>query len=93
MLQLTVEHEIDALLHARREVEQGRPYICALIKEYLRAPTLNVVRDMTSLIDEVVELIDGHVCVEIWLRIDQRSGAVKQFRLAIIDVLLARRGV
>lgn len=93
MLRLTKEQEIHVLQQARLEVERGRPHVCVLIKETVKAPTLNVVKDMTTLIDEIGEFLDGEVCVEDWLKIPARYGVVEQYRLAIIDTLLARRGV
>ena len=90
---LTTEQEIGALKYARKRVELGAPYICKLLQDCTRAPTMNVVRDMTTLLDEVEELIARKLCVEGWLGIEQRYGVVKQYRLAIIDTLLARRGV
>ena len=93
MLRLTKEQEIHVLQQARLEVERGHPYVCALIKEIVKAPTLNVVKDMTTLVDEIEEFLDGKACVENWLNLLPRWGVVKQYRLAIIDTLLARRGV
>lgn len=93
MLRLTKEHEIQALQYARKKVLYGYPYICALITGAIKAPTANVARDMTTLIDEVEEFLDGAACVESWLRVPERYGVVRTYRIAIIDVLLARRGV
>ena len=93
MQRLTKEHEIQALQRARKKVLYGYPYICALITGAIKAPTANVARDMTTLIDEVEEFLDGAACVESWLRVPERYGVVRTYRIAIIDVLLARRGV
>lgn len=93
MQPITREHEIALLLAAREEVELGRPYICVHIQNYLNAPSLAVAREWTGLISEVEEFLDEKSCVEGWLNIRHRWGVVKQYRLAIIDTLLARRGV
>lgn len=93
MQRLTKEHEIKALQRAREKVLYGYPYICALIKDAIKAPSLSVAREMTTLIDEVEEFLDGAACVESWLQVPERYGVVRTYRIAIIDVLLARRGV
>lgn len=93
MQPITREHEIAALRAARVEVELGRPYICVHIQNHLNAPSLVVAKELTGLIDEVEEFLDKKSCVEDWLNIHHRWGVVKQYRLAIIDTLLARRGV
>ena len=93
MQPITREHEIAALRAARAKVELGRPYICVHIKNYFNASSLGVAKELTGLIDEVEEFLDKKSCVEGWLNIRHRWGVVKQYRLAIIDTLLARRGV
>ena len=93
MQPITREHEIAALRAARVEVELGHPYICVRIQNHLNAPSLGVAKELTGLIDEVEEFLDKKSCVEMWLSLRHRWGVVKQYRLAIIDTLLARRGV
>jgi hypothetical protein len=91
MKTLTVEEEIAALKYARRGVQSGKPYICCLIRDAVRLPWLQVIR--LPLVREIREFLDGESCVESWLRVPTRYGVAKTFRIAVIDVLLARRGV
>lgn len=88
---LTVEEEIEALKYARNAVIAGRPYICALIGEYVGCG-YPLVREL-AIIDEINEFLDDNVCVESWLGVFPRYTVVKAYRIAIIDTLLARRGV
>lgn len=62
---LTVEEEIEALKYARNAVIAGRPYICALIGEYVGCG-YPLVREL-AIIDEINEFLDDSVTVENWL--------------------------
>lgn len=92
---LTKEQEIAALQYAREQVEQGFPYICNHVIHW--AYTQDIcdfpVGRQLPVVMEIMEFLDGTPTVDGWLHVYYRYGVVKQYRLAIIDTLLARRGV
>lgn len=98
---LTLEQEIEALKYARSEITSGfswTPYICVHLADWCReqfpqcegAPH-KFFRGL-KIVAEVEEFLDGNQTVDSWLQLGARSIA-NQFRIAIIDTLLARRGV
>lgn len=100
MITLTKEQEIAALRHVRKQLEDPNvwtPYVCILLVDWFRdhfsecryAP--DGMFESVQLINEVHEFLDGSVTVDSWL---QASRVISyRFRLAIVDTLLARRGV
>lgn len=100
MITLTKEQEIAALRHVRKQLEDPdvwTPHLCVHLIGWCReqfpecryAPFSDF--ENVQLISEVRGFLDGSITVDSWLRAT-RSMAYR-FRLAIIDTLLARRGV
>ena len=89
---MTLDQEIEALKHAREALINPHyaPYICVNLQMYF-----GMSRDQfskTQLHKEIHEFLDGEATVNMWLGIDARP-ILNIFRTAIIDTLLARRGV
>jgi len=85
-----METEIEVLQAVRESIHQGRMFICVCVDEAAPGDTNASLR--IRLKREVMEFLDGESTVCGWL-----DGApytmVNKFQLAIIDTLLARRGV
>lgn len=82
---------------ARKIVQMGIPYICTRIVWFVRnritpENKISVLANNLPLIQEVMEFLDGKSTVDSWLRCESREIS-NQYRIAIIDTLLARRGV
>lgn len=89
---MTLDQEIEALKYVRNTLTSWyyTPYICINLQLYF-----GMSRDQfskTQLHKEIHEFLDGESTVDTWLGIDARP-IPNIFRIAIIDTLLARRGV
>lgn len=87
----TMSTEIRLLCDARNTVAQGIPYICGCLLragQCIAAPA-HIVQ---SLQDEVLEFLDDNLVVSGWLP-NTSKDFQQTMRLAIIDTMLARRGV
>lgn len=95
---LSEAEEVAALLYARHNVLDGTPYICVHIATYIRETqnldSVDVYDDLDTvpIVKEVNEFLEGTSCIECWLGVISRKFS-NSFRIAIIDTLLARRGL
>lgn len=97
MFTVSLDQEVAALRYARWKVQNNEPYICLHLGSYFvryvsQEFSNTEIRANWGLIKEVEEFLDGAGTVENWLKAFSRT-FTNQIRLAIIDTLLARRGV
>lgn len=81
------EEEIAALQYARTQVERGCLFVCCLVRDFFSSDPEKYI----PLTDEIMEFLEGRGTVESWLCASPEM--CEQYRLAIIDTLLARRGI
>lgn len=85
----TEDIEVRALLRARADAVAGRRYICLSIGEALPLVQHNAL--VRALCEEVLSFVGGDASVE--AHMDVSPEMAQTYRIAIIDTMLARRGV
>lgn len=104
MLNITVEQEIEALLKARART-QGMTigFICISLKDSLEDQGVGSYRELqdAEIVNEVLSYLGGFETVESYLfsgydgpsLTQEQEQQAKDFRLKVIDDMLAKRGV
>ena len=91
---LTTEQEIEVLKYARKQVLEGHPFICNHIRYWmlLKLGCSPASSRTEAILQEIEEFLEGESTIDVWLGVLTNT-LPNQFRVAIIDTLLARRGV